>query len=123
MSGALSGAHEYAIDGAVAPLFQLPAGPVEIVLGPKLGFFVVLDSSDPATGVGTSTTQNGIVFGVNAGVFVPVSAATSMGVLLAFELRRLYEVCYNDADGNEYCMSVTGSNFVGLVGLTAAVLF
>ena len=80
-------------------------------------------AQNPATGVGTSTTQNGIVVGVNTGVFVPVSAATSMGVLLAFELRRTYEVCYNDAIGGEYCMSVTGSDFVSLVGLTAAVLF
>ena len=97
VNGVLSGFREYSIDLAVAPLFQLPAGSVEIVLGPKLGIFVV-DSENPATGVGTSTTQNGIIVGVSAGVFVPVSAATSMGVLLAFELRRTYEVCYNDSD-------------------------
>ena len=113
---------EYAIDLAVAPLFQMPAGPVEIVLGPKLGLFVV-DSENPVTGIGTSTTQNGIVVGVNTGVFVPVSAATSMGVMLAFELRRTYEVCYNDSIGSEYCMSASGSDFAGLLGLTAAALF
>ena len=108
MNGALSGFREYSIDLAVAPLFQLPAGSVEFVLGPKLGFFVV-DSENPATGVGTSTTQNGIVLGVNTGIFVPVSAATSMGVLLAFELRKTDEVCYNDSIGNEYCTSATGA--------------
>jgi hypothetical protein len=93
VNGAQSGTGEYALNIALAPLLQIPAGPVEIVLGPKFGLFVVLDSNDRGAGIGTSTTQNGYVAGVNAGIFLPVSAATSMGVLLALELRRLYEIC------------------------------
>ena len=93
------------------------------MLGPKFGLFVVLDSNDRGAGIGTSTTQNGYVAGVNAGIFLPVSAATSMGVLLALELRRLYEICTTDSIGTEFCTSATGSNFVGLLGLTGAVLF
>ena len=122
VSGEVSNFREYSVDLAVAPLFQMPAGPIEIAVGPKLGFFII-DTENPAAGVGTSFSQNGIVMGVNTGIFVPVSATTSMGALLAFELRRTYQVCYNDSIGNESCMSVSGADFVSLVGLTAAVLF
>ena len=103
---------------ALSPLWQLPTGPVEIVFGPKAGMFF----TERQTGTTSEGNSRGWVLGVNAGLFKPVSAATSFGVLLAYELSRATRVCGRQG-ATETCYPGSGEGLVRLLGVTAAVLF
>ena len=116
-----SGFREYSIAFAFAPLLQIPARLLEIVVGPKVGLFV-LNTEFSSGDVRGRDHQPGVVFGIDTGVFLPVSPTTSMGVLLAFELRRANNVCQNTFEGG-LCASGAASSLASIVGLTVAVLF
>ena len=76
IAGSFGFRREYSIAFAFAPLLQMPARRLEIVVGPKVGLFVLNTeiSSGDVTG---ETSQRGVVFGIDIGVFVPVSQTTS----------------------------------------------
>jgi hypothetical protein len=121
VASAGSGFQEYSIALAFAPMLQLPARPLEIVVGPKVGLFVLnteLTSGDVTAG----STQRGVLFGIDTGVFLPVSATTSLGVLLAFEFRRANDVCQYTFEAG-LCASGAASGLASIVGLTVALLF
>ena len=121
VNGAGSGFREYSISLAFAPLLQVPVRLLEFVVGPKVGVFIV-DTELAAMGFTTSSTQPGVVFGVAAGVFLRVSATTSMGVLLAFDLRNGNNVCPTSFSQG-VCTSGAASSLASIVGATAGVLF
>ncbi|HEY7374808.1 MAG TPA: hypothetical protein VIF57_21770 [Polyangia bacterium] len=107
---------------AFSPLFQLPAGPVELALGPKLGIFVIETSlSDPT--VALDQNMEGYVLGANLGLFFPVSPRTSLGVLLSYDLLFADRACQTITNAGETCSSVSDSNSFRMLGLTAAALF
>jgi hypothetical protein len=112
---------EYSVALAFAPLLQVPARPLEIVVGPKAGLFV-MDTEITSGGVSAATSQQGMLFGIDTGVFLPVSATTSMGVLLTFEFRKPNDGCTAFSQSG-VCSAGSTSGLASIVGLTAAVLF
>ena len=63
---------------------------------------------------------SGFVVGLNAGVFVPVWANTSVGGLLSYDIRNTQHAC-RQATGLEMCTSVT--TYDRLFGLSLGALF
>jgi hypothetical protein len=113
--------NEYAYSATFSPLIQVPSGGPEFVLGPKVG--AVFISQEFSNGTARAhTSAVGVVFGANAGVFVPVSASTSLGVLLSFELAKPVFSCVRDTFGDSTCGTVDPPTSV-VLGLTGAVLF
>jgi hypothetical protein len=112
---------EYSIALSFAPMLQLPARLLEIVVGPKVGLFI-LNTETTSGGGRFGGTQPGVVFGIDAGVFLSVSPTTSMGVLLAFEFRQANDACETTFQVG-LCASGAASGLASIVGLTAAVLF
>jgi hypothetical protein len=113
-----------AVDLAFSPLFHLELSPVaELVIGPKLGIQVTseqdsLDGLDQGT-----TTGNGWVFGVNAGVFASVSPSTSLGLLVNFEGRTYSEMCFTPPGGSENCSSNLKPPSDKVLGINGAVMW
>jgi len=114
-SGTTFSEQAYAL--ALSPLFEFPAGPIEIALGPKLGVLAVQTKAS-GSGAAVSRDQSGFVAGVNAGFFVPATPQTSFGVLLSFELFWADHQCEDTA-----CPLIAGANSAKVVGLTGAALF
>jgi hypothetical protein len=112
---------EYFIDFAFSPLFQIPAGSVEVVIGPKAGLFIGRGRQRDATS-DLSLEATGLVFGANAGLFFPVSPTTSLGVLVSWETKDIENTCVRSAGQFETCSSVS-SPTQQIVGLTAGALF
>ena len=107
--------HEHAVDVAMSPLVYFRSG--QIVVGTKLGWFSNARSSPALTWNG-----QGIVLGLNAGLFIPVHKVM-VGGLLSAALREFASfscVDYNPED-RETCGYHT--NPTTTVGLTGAVLF
>ena len=109
---------EWVLDFVISPLFRVPAGSLELVLGPRAGLFV----SD------TSMTVNdrkwGFVLGVNAGLFMPVSPTTSFGVLLSFGSKRAMNDCAAIAGDFVSCgVAGTSIGYANVFGLAGAAMF
>ena len=94
-----------------SPLFQIPAGAVEIVVGPKLGAFVLYAEQSDAGG-SASADVTGLVAGANLGVFVPVSPTTSLGVLISYDLEEAEKVYDEHKGAKEVEVSETGWKLV-----------
>jgi hypothetical protein len=105
---------------SLSPLVHLPAGSLEISLGPKLGIYSV-STNYSDTGLTIETASSGYTTGINAGVFVPVSTRTSIGGLLAFDLMWSTRTCALALGGTAQCGSTTDVGKV--LGVTGAALF
>jgi hypothetical protein len=124
-------ASEYYLDLAFSPLAHLVWGPVELVAGPKVGFFRSKTSvSSSNAGVsGESSSLWGIAAGLNAGAFVPVSGVVEIGGLLSVEARDAREYCVTPSGGAQTCttqevyQSTTVLHTATVVGATIAALF
>jgi hypothetical protein len=97
------------VDLAFSPLFHVPLGNGEVVLGPKLGAFGA-SAEASSGGVTAKREASGVVAGVNAGAFFDVSPSISLGGMLNFEWRDASKVCATDTNGIQTCDST--SNFV-----------
>jgi len=95
---------ELEVDIALSPLFHVHTGNLELVVGPKLGFMG--DSAQLDVG-GTTTTGSGsgFVYGLNAGLFAPVSRAVSLGGLVSFVGRKFNKICTTDTTGLDTCQT------------------
>lgn len=120
--------HERAIHAAFNPMIELPAGRLELIFGAKLGVYL-LHSERPAPGflVGDATAvsvsdMNGLIAGLEAGVFVPVTAHTSVGLLLSFDLIGVNRGCLLAANGGSECGPPLAQN-PRVLGITGGVLF
>jgi len=111
---------EYRIGLAFSPLWQLTAGTVDLVLGPKLGMFLVRSRLENAAGA-SDARATGWFGGVNFGLFFPASPATSLGAMLSLELEQIQRACAATTSGVQICGSNGNTGIV--VGLTAAALF
>jgi hypothetical protein len=105
------------VDLAFAPLFHLDTGSggLEIVLGPRLGFFV----SQQEDLAGIEYRQTGLAFGFRAGAFVPISPGVSLGGLIGFDWKKMSEGCIEDE-----CSDISDDvPSLKLLSITAAALF
>jgi hypothetical protein len=105
---------------SLSPLIHLPAGPVEVSLGPKLGIYSV-STNYSDTGATIESASSGYTTGLNAGVFAPLSPRTSIGGLLSFDLMWSNRTCAGSFGGTTQCGSTTDVGNV--LGLTGGVLF
>ena len=113
---------EVEADLALSPLFHVQLNNVELVVGPKLGFMGYSEQTND-TGLSTSASGSGYVYGLNAGVFASISRSTSIGGLISLAARKFTNVCQTDDTGTQTCSS---SNLPGadkVLGLTGAILF
>ena len=109
-------------DIAFSPLFhvQFPSG--ELVIGPKFGFFSY-DENDSTFGSANATySASGTTYGVNAGVFVALGRAVSLGGMISYTVRDASQQCTTPANGSKNC---TDGNYAAedVLGLHAAMLF
>jgi hypothetical protein len=105
-----------------SPLFHVREGPVEVVLGPKFGFFGYAVSDTPAGGDTGNGHGGGYVIGVNAGTFVAVSRSISLGGLVSFESQSYRQTCFTPPGAPESCRGSPGPADP-VVGITGAMLF
>jgi hypothetical protein len=109
------------------PLAHVPAGPVEMVGGPKLGVGVgttsanLMDSAGNKTGT-SSSTYRGWIAGLEGGAFTRVSRGVSIGGLLAFELRTTSAGSCSLSTGATCQFNATGPS-AKVLSLSAAALF
>ena len=120
---AATSSSEFAFDFAFSPMFHLPAGAAEILLGPKLGvFWVHTDVHNDMTFNDESHQGTGILGGLTVGTFMAVSSTVSLGVLVSVEARKIEHACDVNAGEIALCDRARDSSAT-LVGLTAAALF
>jgi hypothetical protein len=106
---------------AICSLFQIPVGPLEFLTGPKAGY-AFGRAERRMMGVTEQDRSTALLVGLDAGVFMPVSPQTSLGVLLSLEFRFPQHVC-RKTTGVEICDPYAGSEAAKIVGLSAGALF
>ena len=104
---------------AFSPLYHLPAGNVELVVGPKFGGWATTVSYDD----NTSQSLSGYVIGANVGAFVR-AGNVNVGGLASFEAAVPTRACV-DVGFGEDCTSINGADrdTQTVLALTGAILF
>jgi hypothetical protein len=105
-----------------SPFFHLPAGPLELLLGPKLGFAVVSRETKFTTSK-TKDTQTAFDLGTNFGLFFPLGNKMSIGGLITLDLQSPIERCHTVNEGVETCTKDNLGDADKVVGTMAALLF
>lgn len=77
---------EYTFQLSFAPLLHLvpPGTPIEVAVGPKVGFFRTADSATEY-GVSQSATVLGLLLGVNVAGFGRISDSLALGAIFSFD--------------------------------------
>ena len=104
---------------AFSPLYHLPSGNVELVIGPKIGAWATSISYDD----NTSSSANGYVLGINAGLFAHVGNV-NLGGLASFEAGYATKICGDNGLG-EVCRDTVGSEKDAdkVLAITGAILY
>jgi hypothetical protein len=110
---------------AGSPLFHLTTPSVDLVVGPKFGFWYL--SGHASNGLDRAdVTGHGWTLGLNLGVFFPVSDSASLGMLFSFATLEPMELCGTRTSYYGYtedvCLS-DGLDSTQVLGLTFAALF
>jgi hypothetical protein len=114
-----------AVDIAASPLFHLPlgaTGAAELVLGPKLGFWVDSGTVSGSLNDGTGS-DSGFLFGLNAGLFGYITPSTAIGGLLSFEGRSYSSSCFTPSGSTQTCQSTNLPDSDKVLGINGAVMF
>jgi hypothetical protein len=115
-------ASEYTFQLSFAPLIHLvpPAAPIEIALGPKLGFFHVGESVSQ-NGAEQDASLTGWLAGLNVAVFGRLSDTLSLGGLFSFDYEKA-TTCSISPDTFGNC-STDGADGIKVIAFSAAALF
>jgi hypothetical protein len=108
-------------DITFSPLFHVPSGNVEIVVGPKLGLRAAAQNVTSG-GFRTTSSTSGYTAGINAGVFFALSPGASLGALLNFEARTHDESCAQGSGFPEVCTTQNQPAADKVMGINIAVL-
>ena len=100
------------VDFSFSPLFHFSAPMLEFVVGPKLGSFYMSETVSEAGTMDSTYSGEGISYGFNVGVFIPIGRI-AIGGLLSYTGRE-FESC---AD----CSLYGGTD--NFFGLTGAILY
>jgi hypothetical protein len=102
------------VDFAFSPLFHIALPQLEIVVGPKLGFFGASSSYDYAGSTYTGS-GSGVTYGLNTGVFFPLGNI-AIGGLLNYTVRS-FSSCNNTSGSTaDYCITGPDEKIFGLSG-------
>jgi len=104
-----------------SPLVDVAAGPVQLVFGPKLGLFV-LRTEQSQGDIVTTSDLIGFSAGLNGGIFFPVAARSSIGVLLSFDFAGANQSC-NLVPGPGASCGSEAAHGGKVLGLTGGLLF
>jgi hypothetical protein len=111
------------VDVTLSPLVHVRTGAIELVAGPKLGFWGARsEAKSSASGATASASGNGNLIGLNAGLFANVSNGMAIGGLLSFDVRFPGHFCFQNPGMAEMCGDATGSA-AKVLGITGAALF
>jgi hypothetical protein len=114
-------ASEYIGAVTVSPLFHFPTPGLDLVLGPKLGFWV-LTASAADSYQSIDLTVRGWTLGLNFGMFFPVTDTTSLGMLLSYATLEPTHGCITRRGYGEVCGTADLTD-AQLLGLSFAALF
>jgi hypothetical protein len=108
----------------LSPLFHVDAGSLELVIGPKFGFWS-LRADVSSTDLSGNLDQRGWTLGVNAGLFFPVGGGpTELGLLFSYATLEITHACatltYYGSTIHE-CPDPSGD--ANVVSLAGAALF
>ncbi len=113
---------EVYVDFAFSPLFHFGTPQIELVIGPKLGFFGESFTNSYA-GSDYKQSGSGVAYGLNAGVFVPLGRV-AIGGMLNFTGHHFSSYCYTDPGYSEVCGDApSGTPEVKIIGFNAALLY
>jgi hypothetical protein len=111
------------IDFSFSPLLHVPAGGIELVVGPKLGFWGG-GATQTFAGQTTSFRFGGVLAGLNGGLFFSLSPTTQIGGLLSLTVRKYNNNCSTQPGQSEVC---DPDNLLPdadkVLGITGALLF
>jgi hypothetical protein len=110
-------------DLALSPLAHLRARRVELVVGPKLGFW---QGSYQLTSAGETldtASARGWVGALNLGVFLPVVQGLSLGGMLSFALKTFDRTCDTPVGQTETCTASPNRDSEKVLGFTGGALF
>jgi hypothetical protein len=110
-------------DLALSPLIHLGARRVEVVVGPKLGFWSGNLELTSAGQTVNSVSARGLVGGLKLGVFVPVAQGVSLGGMLSFDVKTIDRTCATPVGQTEICDSSPNLAAGKVLGFSAAALF
>jgi hypothetical protein len=118
-------ASEHTFQLAVAPLFHIitPGAPVELALGPKIGFFHVGASSSDGVGDELDATADGWLVGLNAALFGRLSDSVAMGGLFSFDYERATTCSFGGSTGAYYGTCSTNGEGIKVISFNAAAMF
>jgi hypothetical protein len=114
-----SGISDSTLDSSFGPLVHLPIGRLEIVVGPKIGFFQET-LSYTGNSVSYSDSYNGFLFGANLGVLAGLGMI-AIGGLFSYTGRYYSNPCQMINDVGNSCTNEPGTFHT--VSLSGVVLF
>lgn len=112
-----------AADFAFSPLFHALGDKLDLVIGPKLGFFgFAMGIKDPSGTSMLDESASGMVYGFNLGVFGAVGNM-AIGGLLSYTGRHATRVCVTMEGYPEQCDDNPGGDDLKNMSVTGAILF
>jgi hypothetical protein len=105
------------VDFAFSPLFHIDLPALELVVGPKLGFFGMSATYSQSGYPDSTFSGSGLAYGFNAGVFIPLGRI-AIGGLLNFTGRS-----YSSACQNNFCADVSGGSDDKFFGFSGALMY
>ncbi len=105
------------VDFAFSPLFHIDLPALELVVGPKLGFFAMSATFSESGYPDTTLSGSGLAYGFNAGVFIPLGHI-AIGGLFNFTGRSYFSSCLNDV-----CGDASGGSDDKFFGFSGALMY
>jgi hypothetical protein len=120
--GVSSDVSDIALDVSFSPLFHLPLGRgnLELIVGPKIGFFDEDESFTASTGDSYDNSYSGVMFGVNVGLLAGVGNI-AIGGLFSYTGRYYSSWCQTIDGLDNGCTDTSGTFHT--VSLNGVVLF
>lgn len=106
---------------ALSPLVHATNGVLEFVMGPKLGRFV-LDTEASSATERASSSYTGWLFGLNVGLFGPLTESISLGVRLSYDLEDPNKVCLERTGFTSSCQAINPDESLKVLGTALALL-
>lgn len=103
------------VDFAFSPLYHIVLPQLEIVVGPKLGFFGAASSFDYG-GTTYTGSGSGVAYGLNAGVFFPLGYSLAIGGLLNYTVRSFSSCDSTSDNGSDFCLTGPDEKILGFSG-------
>jgi hypothetical protein len=108
------------VDFAFSPLYHVALPQLEIVVGPKLGFFgESMTYKEDYYGTSYSGSGSGFAYGLNAGVFIPLGNI-ALGGLLNLTIRNYSSCSTSSNSDSDFC--IDGPD-VKIFGFSGAMIF